>query len=72
MGWAMLTTLFGGNLTLLLSFGELAAPRLASASGTSGETIVPMMDMLPTRGHWHKPHLLSHSTAVRSFTNVQM
>jgi hypothetical protein len=56
MSWAMLTTLFRGNLTLLDSFGELAAPRLASASETSRETLVPMMGMLPTRGDWHKPH----------------
>jgi len=57
MGEAVLTTLFGGNLTLSDSFGKLAAPRLASASETSRETLVPMMDMLPTRGDWHKPHL---------------
>ena len=47
MGQAILTTLFGGNLALLDSFGKLAAPRFASASETSRETLVPMMDMLP-------------------------
>ncbi len=56
MGWAVLTTLFGSILTLLDSFGKLAAPHLASASRTSRETLVPMMDMLPMRGDWHKPH----------------
>jgi hypothetical protein len=42
-----LSTLCGGNLTLLGSFGKLAAPRLASASETSRETLVPMMYVLP-------------------------
>jgi len=63
MGQAILTTLFGANLTLLDCSDKLAAPRFASASGTSRETLVPMMDMLPTRGDWHKPHLISHSTS---------
>jgi hypothetical protein len=67
MGSAILTTLFGGNLTLLDSFGKLAAPRLASASETSRETLVPMMDMLPTRGDWHNTSLVSHSTSGLSF-----
>jgi len=56
MDQAILTTSFGANLTLLDSFGKLTAPRLASAPETSRETLVPMMDMLPTRGDWHKPH----------------
>jgi hypothetical protein len=72
MGEAVPATLFGGNLTLLDSFDKLAAPCLASASGTSRETLVPMMDMLPTRGDWHKPHPVSHSTSVLSFRNVQL
>ena len=72
MGHAIPTTLFGGNLTLLDSCGKLAAPRLASASETSCETLVPMMDMLPARGDWHKPHLVSHSTSVLSFMNEQL
>lgn len=71
MGWAMLTTLFGSKLTLLDSFGKLAAPRLAIASETSRETLRPMMDMLPMRGDSHKHYLGSHSTSVRSFMNVQ-
>jgi len=54
MGWAMCTTLFGSKLTLLGTFGKLAAPRLAIASETSGETLVPMVDMLGARGDWHK------------------
>ena len=58
MGYAIPTTLFGGNFTLLDSCGKLATPRLASASETSRETPVPMMDMLSTRGGWHKPHLV--------------
>lgn len=58
MGQAILTTLFGGTLTLG-SFGKLAAPRLASASETSRETLVPTMVMLPTRGDWHKPPCLA-------------
>ena len=72
MDQAILTTSFGGNLTLLDSSGKLTAPRLASASETSRETLVPMMDMLPTRGDWHKPHLLSHSTSVVSLTSEQL
>jgi hypothetical protein len=72
MSYTIPTTLFGGNLTLFCSFGELAAPRLASASETSRETLVPMMDVLPTRGDWHKPHLVSHSTSVLSLTSVQL
>ena len=72
MGYAILTALFGGNLAPLDSFGKFAAPRLASAPEPSGETPVPVVDMHPTRGDWHKPHLLSHSTSVPSFTNVQL
>jgi hypothetical protein len=72
MGWAMFATLFGSILTLLDSFGKLAAPRLAITSETSRETLVPMMDMLPMRGDWHKPHLLSHSTSALSLRNVQL
>ena len=49
MGEAIPTTLFGRNLTLLDSFGKLASPCLTIASETSCETLVPMMDMLPTR-----------------------
>jgi hypothetical protein len=64
MSYAILTTLFGSNRTLLDSFGELAAPCLAGASGTSRKTLIPMMDMLPTRGDWHKPNPASHSTSV--------
>jgi hypothetical protein len=59
MGGTIPTTLFGCDLALLGSFGKLAAPRLASASETSRETLAPMMDMVPTRGDWHEPHLLS-------------
>jgi hypothetical protein len=72
MGQAILTTLYGGNLTLLDSFGKLAAPCLANASETSRETLAPMMDMLPTRGDWHKPHPVSNFTSVLSFRNVQL
>jgi hypothetical protein len=54
MSLAILTTLFGSNLTAFDSFGKLAAPRLAIASETSRETLVPMMDMLPARGGWHE------------------
>jgi hypothetical protein len=42
---------------MLDSFGKLAAPRIARASETSRKTLVPIMGMLPTRGHWHKSHL---------------
>jgi hypothetical protein len=70
MGFAIPTTLFRGDLTLLYSLGELAAPRLASASETSRETLVPVVDMLPTRGDWHKPHLVFASYFVLSFRNV--
>jgi hypothetical protein len=72
MGEAIPTTLFGGNLTLLDSFGKLASPCLAIASETSRETPVPMMDMLPTRRDWHKSHLVSHSTSELSFTSEQL
>jgi len=65
MGWAMLTTLFRGNLTLLGSFGKLSAPRLAIASEPSRETFVPMVDMLPVRGDWHKPHLRKRVAAAQ-------
>ena len=57
MGYTVPTTLFGGNLTLLDSFGKLASPCLAFASETSREIPVPMMGMLPTRRDWHKSHL---------------
>jgi len=67
MSLAIPSTLFGGELALLKSIGELAAPRLASASETSRETLTPMMDMLSARGDWHKHHLVSHSTSVLSF-----
>jgi hypothetical protein len=59
MRHTILATLFGGNLTLLGSFRKLAAPCLAGASGTSRETLIPMMDMLPTRGNWHKSPCLA-------------
>jgi hypothetical protein len=72
MRYAILTPLFRGDLTLGYSFRKLAAPRFASASETSRETLVPTMDMLPTRGDWHKPHLVSHSTSMLSFRNVQL
>jgi hypothetical protein len=58
MGYAILTALFRGGLTLFVSFGKLAAPRLASASRTSRETLIPNVDMLLTRGDWHKTHLI--------------
>jgi hypothetical protein len=72
MGWAVPTALFGGNLTLLDPIGKLAAPPIASAPETSRETLVSMMDMLSTRGDWHKSHLISHSTGVLSFASVQL
>jgi hypothetical protein len=72
MSYTILATLFGGNLALLDSFGKRTAPRLASASETSRETLVPMMDMLLMRRHWHKSHLVSHSSSVSSFTSVRL
>jgi hypothetical protein len=66
MGGAIATTLFGGNLTLLRPLGKLAPPCLAVASEASGETLVPMMDMLPVRRRWHKPHLVEFY--FRAFT----
>jgi hypothetical protein len=63
MGLAIPATLFGGDLALLEAFGELAAPRLAITPKTSGETLVPMMDMFPARGDWHRTHLVSHSSS---------
>jgi hypothetical protein len=72
MSEAILTTLFRRNLALLESFGKLAAPRFASASETSRETLVPMMDMLPTRGDGHNTSLVSHSISVLSCSNVQL
>jgi hypothetical protein len=72
MGGTIPTTLFGCDLALLGSFRKLAAPRLASATETSRETLAPMVDMVTTRGDWHEPHLVSHSNAVLTLTSVQL
>ena len=66
---AILTTLLGGNVTLLDSFGKLAAPRFAITSETSRETLEPTMDMLPMRGDRHELHLTLSRILLLRFTS---
>ena len=57
---------------MLDSVLKLAAPRLTRASETPRETLVPTMDMLPTRGNWHNLHLVSNFTSLLSSKSVQL
>jgi hypothetical protein len=72
MIYAIFTTVFGRNVTLFASFGKLAAPRLTNAAKTAGQTLVPTVEMLPTRRGCHRLSLLLgfYAQSVSFPTNV--
>jgi hypothetical protein len=69
MIYAIFTPVLGGNATLLASFGKLAAPCLASAAKTSGQTFVPTVEMLPTRRGCDRLSLLLGFYAAECFVS---
>jgi hypothetical protein len=64
MGWAVLTTLFGSILTLLDSFGKLAAPHLASAAANllTKQAEKNRSHIQPNRPHQRQPVALRDRT----------